>query len=240
MIKLIAAITMLIDHIGALFFPKIPVLRIIGRIAMPLFGFSVARGFYYSEKNQKIKKYLKNLLIFSVISQIPFTFFVFKIANKWFLLNIGFVWLLAVIFLKCLSNLKLPLGKKELFLTLLVAAIFLFANFVPMDYGFYAILFVLIFYYTIFKNQKPFLCVCLTFSTYLYYIFKNYIPVSLKYKIPLIKIILKETQVFSVLAVFLVLIFKKKDLKILPGRFFYWFYPAHIAALVLIKSVFLN
>ena len=239
MIKLIAAITMLIDHIGALLFPKISILRIVGRIAMPLFGFSVARGFYYSEKNKKTKKYLKNLLLFSIVSQIPFTFFALKIIDK-FLLNIGFVWLLAVIVLKCLENIKLPLNKNRLLLILLVVAIFLFTIFVPMDYGFYAILFVLVFYYTIFKTQKPFLCVCLIFSTYVYYIFENSIPLALKYKVPLIRIILRETQVFSILAVFFVLIFKKKDLKILPGRFFYWFYPAHIAALMLVKTVFLN
>lgn len=235
MIKLIAAITMLIDHVGVLFFPEFSILRIIGRVAMPLFGFSVARGFYYCEKNKKIKKYLKNLLIFSIVSQIPFTFFTLKISNE-FSLNIGFVWLLAVIMLKCLDKIKLPLNKNRLLLILLVVAIFLFSNFVSMDYGFYGILFVLIFYYTIFKNDEPFLCVCLIFSTFLYYIFKNYVPLSLKYKRSLIKIVMKSNQFFSILSVFVVLIFKKRDLKILPGRFFYWFYPAHIAALMLVKT----
>ena len=237
MIKLIAAITMLIDHLGALFFLQYPVLRTIGRVAMPLFGFSVARGFYYSEKNKKTKKYLKNLLIFSIVSQIPFTFFAFKIAKE-FLLNIGFVWLLAVIFLKSLENIKFPLNKNRLLLILLVIAIFLFSNFAPLDYGFYAMLFTIIFYYTLFKNKKPFLCVCLVCSTYLYYICRTFIPLALKYKVSIIRIIASDDQYFSILAVFLVLIFKRKDLKILPGRFFYWFYPAHIAILTIAKAIF--
>lgn len=235
MIKLIAAIAMLLDHIGALLFPEIPILRAIGRVAMPLFGFSVARGFYYCEKNQKIKKYLKNLLIFSVVSQIPFSFFVYKLSKK-FYLNIGFVWLLAVIMLKCLDKIDLPLNKNRLLLLLAVVAICLFSIFVPMDYGIYAILFVLIFYYTIFKNNKPFLCVCLIFSTYLFYIATEYIPAALIYKLSLVKMVMKSDQVFSVLSVFVVLIFRKKDLKILPRRFFYWFYPVHIAGLTLIEN----
>ncbi len=35
-LKLIACVTMLIDHIGFVFFPRVTVLRYIGRIAMPI------------------------------------------------------------------------------------------------------------------------------------------------------------------------------------------------------------
>lgn len=37
MIKILAALFMLIDHIGMIFFPENYLLRIIGRVSMPLF-----------------------------------------------------------------------------------------------------------------------------------------------------------------------------------------------------------
>lgn len=43
-IKLIACISMLIDHAGVILFPEYPFLRWIGRLAMPLFAFTVAEG----------------------------------------------------------------------------------------------------------------------------------------------------------------------------------------------------
>lgn len=43
-LKIIACISMLIDHIGYLLFPNILVFRMIGRIAMPIFSFFIAEG----------------------------------------------------------------------------------------------------------------------------------------------------------------------------------------------------
>ncbi|MDE5897595.1 MAG: conjugal transfer protein TraX [Clostridia bacterium] len=47
-IKIIAAITMLIDHVGLLFFREVLVFRMIGRISMPLFAYLVAEGCRYT------------------------------------------------------------------------------------------------------------------------------------------------------------------------------------------------
>ena len=38
MIKLIAALTMLTDHIGLVLFPDVLMLRLVGRLSMPLFA----------------------------------------------------------------------------------------------------------------------------------------------------------------------------------------------------------
>ena len=40
-LKLIALITMTVDHIGMLLLPRLMILRIIGRIAMPLYALSL-------------------------------------------------------------------------------------------------------------------------------------------------------------------------------------------------------
>ena len=47
-LKIIAAISMLLDHAGLLLFPKIILFRIIGRIAFPIFAFMIAEGARYT------------------------------------------------------------------------------------------------------------------------------------------------------------------------------------------------
>ena len=41
-LKIIAALAMLADHAGYLLFPDVTVLRIIGRLAFPIFAFTIA------------------------------------------------------------------------------------------------------------------------------------------------------------------------------------------------------
>lgn len=43
-LKIIAALSMLIDHIGVILLPDVSILRIIGRIAFPLYAFMIAEG----------------------------------------------------------------------------------------------------------------------------------------------------------------------------------------------------
>ncbi len=73
-LKLIACIAMLIDHIGAVFgaqlgSPLTECCRIVGRLAFPLFAFGVAEGAVHT-KNPK--KYLLRMAVFALISQIPY------------------------------------------------------------------------------------------------------------------------------------------------------------------------
>ena len=49
MIKLLALLTMLIDHIGVILLKDIIIFRLIGRLAMPLYAYCIARGFYFSK-----------------------------------------------------------------------------------------------------------------------------------------------------------------------------------------------
>lgn len=47
-LKLIAAFTMLLDHAGILLFPRVGLLRILGRLAYPIFAFMIAEGCRYT------------------------------------------------------------------------------------------------------------------------------------------------------------------------------------------------
>lgn len=72
-LKLIAIISMAIDHIGGAFFPQYPVFRWIGRLAFPVFAYCLTVGLLYTHD---IKKYLIRLGIFALVSQ-PFYIFAF-------------------------------------------------------------------------------------------------------------------------------------------------------------------
>ena len=67
-LKIIGCVTMVIDHLGALFFPWIG-LRIVGRIAFPIFCFLIAQGVAHTKD---LRRYLGRLEMFAVISEIPF------------------------------------------------------------------------------------------------------------------------------------------------------------------------
>lgn len=67
-LKVIACVTMLLDHIGAIFVSGYT-LRIIGRIAFPIFCFLMAEGAYYTQNPQK---YALRLVIGVLLSEIPF------------------------------------------------------------------------------------------------------------------------------------------------------------------------
>lgn len=69
-LKLIAIITMLLDHIGYMFFPKTVIFRAIGRIAFPIFAYHIALGYRHTSN---LKRYAKRLFVFALISQVPYT-----------------------------------------------------------------------------------------------------------------------------------------------------------------------
>ncbi len=69
MLKIIAMISMVFDHVGDMFFPELLWLRMVGRLAMPLFAFCIAEGYCHTgDKN----KYLLRMGLFAILSEMPF------------------------------------------------------------------------------------------------------------------------------------------------------------------------
>jgi hypothetical protein len=67
----IAILTMLIDHIGIIWFWDSPIWRIVGRIAFPIYTFYVAQGMIFTRNR---KKYVIRLAVLAIISQLPFSY----------------------------------------------------------------------------------------------------------------------------------------------------------------------
>lgn len=131
---IIACLSMLTDYVGLVFFPKCQMLRIVGRLAMPIYAYFIATGFTNTKDK---RKYLKRILLNALISQIPFM--VMTNSHK---LNICTVWVISIIMLHCIND-KKRLASHRIAIFLLCTAVCIG---VPMDYGLYAASWVMIFW----------------------------------------------------------------------------------------------
>ncbi len=86
-IKWIAIIAMAVDHIGLILFPDVTALRMVGRVALPLFGYLLIHNYLFFTSDKK--KYIVRLWTFAVISQPFFYFIAFPSLNIFFLLALA-------------------------------------------------------------------------------------------------------------------------------------------------------
>ena len=66
-LKLLAMLTMTVDHIGFILLPQYEILRIIGRLSMPIYAFLIAEGCRYTRNRVK---YLLTILAVAVLCQV--------------------------------------------------------------------------------------------------------------------------------------------------------------------------
>lgn len=165
-LKLIALLTMVIDHVGAVLYPNIIVLRMIGRIRFPIFAYLLALGY---KSTHDAKKYLKRLLLFGLLSEIPYILaFNSDNLNIFFTLALG---LMAIMFFE----------KKE---NLYVIIVFCFAVFAHVDYGIYGV-FVIFFMYVYVYYSKMIGTILFILATFVYSYF-NVLQIFAILSIPLI------------------------------------------------------
>lgn len=65
-LKLIAIISMTVDHVGAILLPNVGWLRIIGRVAFPLFAYQLAAGYLHT---RNLARYALRLAVWGLIAQ---------------------------------------------------------------------------------------------------------------------------------------------------------------------------
>lgn len=221
MIKLIALLTMLIDHIGFVIFPETFIFRIIGRISMPLFAYCIARGFYYSKQHGTTQRYMLYMLAFALISQYPYYLMVGEG------MNIGFTWLLSLflLFMFTSEDLPFPTGGTMGAFTILALLTLEIKGELSIDYGFYGVITPLLFYMLISRKKE-------STGNYALVLLAGWAIYALVNKGSSGSM----AQLLAVASAFVLTMGKKHDNEInLPKWVFYLFYPVHMIVLILIR-----
>lgn len=68
-LKILALITMTIDHVGVVLLPQYVILRVIGRLTYPIFAYMIAEGCFYTHSK---KRYLGGIFALGLVCQLGF------------------------------------------------------------------------------------------------------------------------------------------------------------------------
>lgn len=220
-LKLIACMTMLVDHVGAALLPQCIWLRVIGRIAFPIYCFLLAEGVYYTRDP---KKYGLRLGVGVILSELPFDLALFGGVTLYYqsvmlTLLIGF--LMAV----CMK------GTKNLVLkVLLVIPFALAAEWLRTDYGGLGVALVALFVLTREIHHK--LLIQAAGMSVIIYLMDSYVMTIGGIRVPI--------EMFALLTLIPVGLYSGRKISSSRAvqRVFYLFYPVHLTVLYLIWRFF--
>lgn len=152
-LKWIAVLTMVIDHFAVAVYWQMAgssydvylILRRVGRIAFPIYCFLLVEGFYHT---RNVTKYLRNCILFALLSEIPFDMAIFgqvcypKGQNVYCTLCIGLGALII------LDRYRARYETKYVLLRLFVIVLAAYMGEVlDVDYHWRGVLFIIMFYY---------------------------------------------------------------------------------------------
>ena len=211
-LKLIALITMTIDHIGLLMFPHQIIWRIIGRISMPIFAFMIAEGCRYTRRRGR---YLLLMLSIGLVCQLVYWFAMHDLSQCILItFSLSIVLIYAIQYVQ-----KKPTVLSFLVLVTAFAFVYFVAVLLPkllpntnfnLDYGFFGVM-LPVFIYLGEKRWQAFVMAVIGLT--------------------LRNIDLGGIQWYSMMALPLLALYNgtrgKANLKYL----FYFYYPLHLAAL---------
>ncbi|MBO7243882.1 MAG: hypothetical protein J6V53_01180 [Alphaproteobacteria bacterium] len=225
-LKVIALLTMLIDHIGHVLLIHEPVLRIIGRVTFPIFAFLMT---YHLAQKGIFTKYIKRLFPFAVLSTVliaPFDL----ITNGYFHLNIFWSFLIAITPLFIIEKIQKEKTNKFIKFFVSFLALFLFGTFSNLcDYDITGFIFIIALYGYFKTKRKIFLFTALIDS----------LLINSDHLASYPNIVMSFILVTFLTTLYLIVQSKhiqtkqKRFLK--PWWIFYLFYPVHFFLLYLIK-----
>lgn len=231
-LKLIAVVTMLIDHIGYLmgkhylFYRQdyydtwrmvYILLRGIGRIAFPIFCFMLVEGFIHTSNRQR---YICRMGVFAVISELPFNWME---SGTWLDLqrqNVFFTLFLGLVMMRLMEKIsEKKFFETELMLQMaVICATSALAWVIRTDYSYWGIMLIAIFY-LVRKNR--------IYQFILGFLWQMWCEELLLWKIGLL-------CSFVLLLLYDGTRGRKTDWK-WQQYFFYWFYPIHMLVLTAVS-----
>ena len=215
-LKIIAMVSMLFDHLGYIILNKFSFMNYIGRLSFPIFAFSITEGYSHTHN---LKKYFGRLFIFAVISQIPYMLFISTLGES-FVLNILFTLILGLLTITVYEKVN---NKILGFIFVVCCAIL--AQFLYFDYGWFGIAIIFIFHR--FKNKKLLFNISFIIVTFINYFYKYIAYIKIEYL---------WIMFFACLSLIPINLYnekKGKDLK----YFLYIFYPLHLILLYFLNFI---
>ena len=232
-VKIFAVLFMIVDHIGAAFFPQVYELRILGRIAFPLFAWGMVTGVEYT---RNIWKYALRLLIVGVIAQPCYKF---AMNHAWNELNVFATLLLGLLGIAAVRENRFASRYWGPVLAVLLSCV------IKMDYGFQGVLFIMLLYCA--RQTRA----SITAVMIAYCLYWGFGTLSLKtvFGLPVIQEIsflpqskkllthIVQIQFWAILALPIILLpmrSRKKGFH-LPTWVGYTFYPGHLLVIAIIR-----
>ena len=210
-LKLIAAASMFLDHMGLMLFPGNGILRIVGRLALPIYAYMIAEGCKYTRNK---KKYFGT--VFGLASLCQAVYFFFSGSTY---LSILFTFSLAIVCIYALQRYQqTPTAKNGILFALAVTGVYGLNVLLEIDYGFWG-------------------CMLPVFPAMLQgtpYDKKEWNVAMLGLGLLLLSLALGGTQIWSLAALPLLLLYSGKRGRWKMKYFFYIFYPAHLVLLELL------
>ncbi len=239
-LKLTALFFMIVDHLGAVVFTGVPELRILGRIAFPLYCWCLVVGFHYT---RSAPKYLGRILLTGILVQplyaevmnhrinSPNLFIAYyqKLPSVFFTLFLGLAAVWAVREKKYLSHLWGPV------LCLILVTV------IKADYGWKGVLFILLLYAA--RTTRP--AIAAVMISYFLFWGAGYSVTSSLFGVPLnigglpdflsrpLSAFLR-LETYGLLSLPLILIPLRKNVR-LPVWLSYCIYPAHLLLVWAVK-----
>ena len=231
-LHIIAMAAMLIDHMYHTLFSDKIWMNAVGRITFPIFAFMIVEGYHHT---RNIKKYMLRLLIFAIISEIPFDLMIDESLFYPFYQNVMWTFLISLCAIALIEKIKNKYQDNRIILFFLTGLIVIFSYLLGMimfvDYFGYGVLTVLTFY---FLREKK------LWKMIIEIIILAYINIILlgRYSIPLAYIgeFVLPVQSLALFSLPIIWIYNGK--KGYHNNFikyiFYAFYPLHMLILALI------
>ena len=228
-LKLLAAVFMVIDHAGLMLFNYFMPMRIIGRLAYPIFAFMIAEGCKYTKNKLN---YFGNIFILGVIFQI-----VYYVAEKSLMMSIFITFSLSILMIYALQYFKKQLFAKNWIMSAIAFTIFALSiactyalnQVLDIDYGFWGSMMPVI--VSLFhadpkdENQKFLQKIdCIPLSVFMAAVAIVIIAINLHYTA-------FSLQEYAILSIPLLLMYSGERGKYKMKYFFYVFYPLHLVVL---------
>ncbi|MBR0133694.1 hypothetical protein IJM16_00290 [Candidatus Saccharibacteria bacterium] len=214
-LQIIAIICMTIDHVGLYLLGDPDWARIIGRIAMPLFAMGIVEGFLHTKSRQK---YFLRLAICALLADIPYLLLGVQMGFD-STHNILFGFILGFAAMLCLEK----RGYWWICVPFLIAA----GSAFQVDYGFSAVLLLVLFYFCRKYLQK---------EKVLYY---AALAVSLTISMGVLAAVINwPLQLWSIVAFVPLALYNGKKGHRLPKYAGYVFFPAHLLIIWVIRLLF--